>query len=180
MTSTMPASGDATTGAHDRRELWREATVMVLYVSVVEIAELAALPEQHYANGHVEGVIDGALLAVIWGTAIGLALAHWFAFGIAAPGLRGARPTRHHLTAGLAQFGGAAFVAAVSSLPVLFLTDDAALETIGEIPAGIIGVIAYFVARATGRKRLPSIIYGITALALGVVVALVKYQLGGH
>jgi hypothetical protein len=76
--------------------------------------------------------------------------------------------------------GGAAFVATVSSLPVLFLSDEAALETIGEIPAVIIGVIAYFLARATGRARLPSVVYGITALALGVVVALVKYTLAWH
>jgi hypothetical protein len=158
----------------------REATVMVLYVSVVEIAELAGLPEHRLANGHVDGVIGGALLAVIWGTALGLALAHWFAFGIAAPGLRGLRPTKHHLAAGLAQFGGAVFVAAVSSIPVLFLSEGAALETTGDVPAVIIGIVAYLVARATGRARLPAAVYGVTALALGVVVALVKSTLAGH
>lgn len=34
-----------------RLELFREAVVMVLYVSVVEIAELAALPESQSSDG---------------------------------------------------------------------------------------------------------------------------------
>src|SRR5947208_14744179 len=79
--------------SHERTEILREATVMVLYVSVVEIAELAALPEDHFSNGRVTGPVGGALLAIIWGTAIGLALAHWFAFRIAAPAFSGERVT---------------------------------------------------------------------------------------
>ena len=67
-----------------RDEIWREAATMVLYVSVVEIAELAALPESHFTNGVVSGPVGAGLLAIVWGTAIGLALAHWFAFRIAA------------------------------------------------------------------------------------------------
>ena len=153
---------------------------MVLYVSVVEIAELAALPEAHFADGHVTGPVGAQLLEIVWGTAIGLALAHWFAFRVAAPSLRGFRPSRHDVHIGLAHLGGAAFVAAVSSLPVLVLSDVRAHETIGDIPAAVIGVIAYLVARATGKGQLPSIVYGVIALALGVVVALVKSVLAAH
>src|SRR5262249_58459742 len=75
-------------GEH-RVELIREATVMILYVSVVEIADLAALPEAHYVHGRVTGPTGGYMLAIVWGTAIGLALAHWFAFRVAAPAFRG-------------------------------------------------------------------------------------------
>ena len=57
-----------------RTEIWREAAVMVLYVSVVEIAELAAIPEDHLSQGRVTGPVGGALLAILWGTAVGLAL----------------------------------------------------------------------------------------------------------
>jgi hypothetical protein len=46
--------------------------------------------------------------------------------------------------------------------------------------AAIIGAIAYFVARASGRGQLPAVFYGVTALALGVVVALVKAELAAH
>ena len=35
---------------------------MVLYVSVVEIAELAALPESHFAHGRVTGAVGEKVL----------------------------------------------------------------------------------------------------------------------
>jgi hypothetical protein len=164
----------------ERIELLREAATMVLYVSVVEIAELAALPEGHFDSGRVTGPVSTQLLAIVWGTAIGLALAHWFAFRVAAPGFRGDSPTHRDTRIGLAQLGAAAFVAAVSSLPVLFFSDVRAQETTGDVPAIIIGVIGYFVTRASGKSRLSSAFYGVTALALGVVVALVKSALAAH
>src|ERR1700750_3096861 len=91
----------------ERVEVFREATVMVLYVSVVEIAELAAVPERHRAHGAVTGPIGGQLLAILWGTAVGLALAHWFAFRLAAPAFRGERPTHLDFQIGLGQLTGA-------------------------------------------------------------------------
>jgi hypothetical protein len=163
-----------------RAHLVREAATMVLYVSVVEIAELAAIPEDHFAHGRVTGPVGGALLAVVWGTAVGLAIAHWFAFRVAAPAFRGQTPTRLDAQIGLAQLAGAMFVAAISSLPVLLLNDVRAQETTGDVPAAIIGVIGYFIARASGRSHLQAVFYGITALALGIVVALVKVKLAAH
>jgi hypothetical protein len=47
-------------------------------------------------------------------------------------------------------------------------------------PAVIIGVIGYFCRTRSGRGQLASVFYGITALALGVVVALVKVKLAAH
>lgn len=178
MTSTR--LHDLTARTDDRAEIFREAVTMVLYVSVVEIAELAALPEDHFADGRVTGAVGGQLLALLWGTAVGLAVAHWFAFQFAAPLFRGERPTGQVLVVGLAQVAGAIFVAAVSSLPVLFLSDVRAQETAGDVPAVLIGVVAYGVARISGRPRVVSLLYGVTALALGVLVALVKTILAAH
>lgn len=163
-----------------RSEVLREAVTMVLYVSVVLVAELAAIPEKHFADGRVTGAVGGQLLAIVWGTAIGLAVAHWFSFGLAAPAFRGERPTRFDTYIGLAQLGSAMFVAAVSSLPVLFLSDLHEQETIGDVPALIIGIVSYFLARSTGRSRVTAVFYGVTALALGVLVALVKMRLAAH
>ena len=59
-------------GQEHRTEFFREATIMVLYVSVVEIAELAALPSGQHAGGDVAGPVGRELLAILWGTAIGL------------------------------------------------------------------------------------------------------------
>jgi hypothetical protein len=178
MTSTR--LGDVTTRTEARAEIFREAVTMILYVSVIEIAELAALPEDHFAHARVTGAVGGQLLALLWGTAVGLAIAHWFAFQFAAPLFRGERPSRLAAAVGLAQVAGAVLVAAVSSLPVLVLSDVRAQETTGDVPAVLIGVVAYVVARITGRPRVVSLLYGVTALALGILVALVKSILAAH
>ena len=177
---TTTRLGKVTTGTEARAEVFREAITMVLYVSVIEIAELAALPEEHFAHGHVTGAVGGQLLTILWGTAVGLAIAHWFAFQFAAPLFRGERPNRLAAAIGLAQVAGAVFVAAVSSVPVLFLSDVRAQETTGDVPALLIGVVAYVVSRITGRPRVVSLLYAVTALALGVLVALVKSILAAH
>ena len=153
---------------------------MILYVSVVEIAELASLPEVHRSGGRVTGAVEGKLLAILWGTAVGLAVAHWFAFRIAAPAFRGGHPTSHDNLIGLAQLAGAVLVAALSSLPVLFFSDVRAQETTGDVPAVLVGVVAYLVARHTGSSRLASVSYGAVAAVLGVLVALLKSTLVAH
>jgi hypothetical protein len=152
---------------------------MVLYVAVVEIGELAALPESHSA-GRVSGPAGEALLGIVWGTAIGLALAHWFAFQLAAPAFRGNRPTRVDWLVGASQLAGAAFVAVVSSLPVLLFSSLRARETIGDIPALLVGAVGFLVARRVGWPHLAAVAFGITALTLGVLVALVKTTLSAH
>jgi hypothetical protein len=163
-----------------RAELLREAVTMVLYVSVVLIAELATIPEEHFADGRVTGAVGAQLLAIVWGTALGLAVAHWFAFGLASPAFRGSRPTRLDTYIGLAQVGSAMFVAAVSSLPVLLLSDLHAQETTSDVPAVLIGLIGYAIARSTGRSRVTAVFFGITVMALGIVVALVKMRVAAH
>lgn len=153
---------------------------MVLYVAVVEIGELAAVPESHYSGGRVTGPVGGTLLAIVWGTAIGLALAHWFAFQLAAPAFRGDRPSRHDWQSGLAQLAGAAFVAVMSSVPVLVFSDVRAQETVGDVPAALIGLVGYLVARRARLAVLPAVFFGITALVLGILVALVKTKIAAH
>jgi hypothetical protein len=169
-----------TADSEARTEIFREAVTMVLYVSVVEIAELAAIPEQHFSDGHVTGPVGASLLAVVWGTAVGLAIAHWFAFRLAAPAFRGERPTRLDTYIGLAQVGAAMLVALVSSIPVLLFSDVRAQETTGDVPALVIGFVGYLLARYTGRSRLTSLFYAATALALGVLVAIVKMRVAAH
>jgi hypothetical protein len=153
---------------------------MILYVSVVEIAELAAVPESHVSFGLVTGPVGAQLLAIVWGTAVGLAVAHWFAFRLAAPAFRGERPSHHDAQIGLAQLAGAVLVAALSSLPVLLFSNVQAQEFTGDVPAVLVGVVGYLVARQIGSSRLVSFFLGLTALLLGVLVALVKSLLAAH
>jgi hypothetical protein len=157
----------------------REAMVMALYLAIVEIAELASLPERHH-GGEVTGATGALLLEIVWGTAVGLALAHWFAFRVVAPAFRGDRVSRYDTYVGLAQVGGAIAVATLSSLPVLLFSDVRAVETTGDVPAVLIGIIGYLVGRRLEKSRVASVFYGLLALVLGVLVATVKSVLSAH
>ncbi len=180
MTDTAAPRSLLSAQSPEHAEIPREAVTMVLYVSVVEIAELAALPETHLSNAHVTGPIGAQLLAIIWGTAVGLAIAHWFAFRLAGRAFRGDRVTGLDTKVGLAQIGAAVFVAAVSSLPVFLFNDVRAQEFTGLVPAMLIGIVGYLIARETGRSRLAASFYGVTALAVGILVASVKSALAAH
>src|SRR5690242_3875664 len=180
MTATAPSRNTLLSAqSPEHAEITREALTMVLYVSVVEIAELAALPETH-VSGHATGPVGSQLLAIIWGTAVGLAIAHWFAFRLAGQAFRGDRVTGLDTKVGLAQVGAAMFVAAVSSIPVLLFDDVRAQEFTGLVPAVLIGIVGYLISREAGRSRIVAAMYGVTALAIGVLVATVKSALAAH
>jgi predicted membrane protein len=68
---------DANGDVGDRVELRKEAWVMALYVAVCLLAALTAVAEEA-SDGHVRA------FGIIWGTTIGLALAHAFAFRVSA------------------------------------------------------------------------------------------------
>jgi hypothetical protein len=165
--------------AAERGEYLREGTTMALYVAVVLIAELAALPEQDLHGDVVKGPTGNALLAIIWGTALGLAIAHIFAFRVAGPAFRGDLG-RSNPRVALAHLGGAVFVSALSSIPVLLLDGPLEREGSSNVDTIIIGFIAFAVARSTGKSKLQASFYAITAVVLGLLVAQLKNTLAGH
>ena len=95
----------------------REVATVAFYVSVTLAAELAAA-----SSDESKAVLIGAL----WGTAVGLALAHWYAQTITAAIARGAF---HGSDAaeGLREVGAAVGVAFVLTLPFLAFATPAAL-----------------------------------------------------
>ena len=153
-------------------ELWREATTMVLYVTMVLLAELAVLPAR--IQGRDTGLSSRELLGVIWGTTIALALAHWVAFRLAAKAFGGGGTSREDVEVAGAQLTGAAFVAIVASLPVLILPDDVEHRAVPVVLSVELGVVGYVVARFAGQRRWPSFLFGLTVLLLGLGVAVVK------
>lgn len=167
--------------AHARREeLVRETSVMVLYLSVVLLATLTVLPAD-YGRRVAEDEHGGpSVLAIVWGTTLGLALAHWFAFRLATSALGGGRPSRHDVTLGVAQVVGACLVAAATSVAVLVAGPTSDVRAAVFVPAGFIGVAGYGVARAAGRSRSRSTLDGVLVLGLGLLVAAVKVWSGSH
>jgi hypothetical protein len=116
---------------------------MALYVAVCLIAALTALQNVTAVPGHI--------LGLVWGTTVGLAVAHVFAFRIAGRLVHeGVLPMADRIVS-VVQLAGAAAVAVLVSVPVLLVPPAYELAWAGYTCAAIIGVVGYFVARGAAR-----------------------------
>jgi hypothetical protein len=155
---------------------------MVLYLSIVLLATLAALPSGTDAgDGHgASGVHGVQLVGLIWGTTIGLTLAHLFAFRLTARAFGGGATDQKDFLIVTAQLAGAAFVAIVCTIPVVLVGDESEVQVTAFVPALIVGFAGYGIARAAKRPKHQAIILGAVAMVLGLTVAAVKNFLVGH
>jgi hypothetical protein len=151
---------------------------MMLYISIVLLAELAAIPSDH--DGGVHGPTGWTLIALIWGTTIGLALAHFFAFTIAVQGISRGRLTGEDRAEALAEVGGAALVAVIASIPVLLFSPSREQEVVPFVLVLLVGTIAFGVERSNGHSRRTAVIYGVIALVVGLLVVSVKEAVAYH
>ena len=164
--------------ARTNHELRHEAATMALYVAIVVEAELLTFWVGYGPDD--PSPIDGVeLIALIWGTTIGLALAHLFAFRLAARAFVREGQNSHGQVAA-AQLLGAAAVAALCSIPGLFASDDNDLRFSLYVPEIIIGVAGYLTARTSGRSRSASLAIGLGAAAVGLSIAVAMTTLAGH
>ena len=159
--------------ADHRTELRLEVSTMALYVSVVLLAALVALED-----GATTG--DREMLGLIWGTTIGLALAHYFAFRVASRLVRGTTFHKRDGEIALAQLSGAAIVAALCTVPVLLMPDSSKNDYVRFELAILLGIAGFAAGRTGGASRLRSLATGAIVLVLGVGVAFVKNALVGH
>jgi hypothetical protein len=120
------------------------------------------------------------MLGLIWGTTIGLALAHYFAFRVASRLVRGTTFHKRDGEVALAQLAGAAIVAALCSIPVILLPDSGKNDFVRFELAVLLGITGYAAGRTGNASRLRSLTTGIVVLVLGVAVAFVKNALVGH
>ena len=153
-------------------EAVREAVTMALYVGVVLAAEFVAV-EEH-------AVDELSTVAVIWGSALGVALAHVFAFNLAARLFAGGGLAPGTRRAVWAQLASAAAVAFVVTVPFLFLTLGPALDVSGFLLATLIGVTAYVASREAGAGRIRSLVDGLIALVVATAIVSVEVGLTGH
>lgn len=172
--SSLPGSH-----ADHRADLVRDAITMALYVSLTLLATLFVLPRgTENPEGNLEGGVQGLeLIGVIWGTTVGLALMHWFAFSLASRGVHGDEESHADVEHGVAQFAGAGLVALAASIPVLLSGSDMHLRLSIWVPAVIVGGAGYLVSRANGRGRGVSLVVGGVVLATGVALAVIKLLL---
>lgn len=145
--------------------------MMGFYVAVALIGALTA-GDDHAPHSQI-GVV-----AIVWGTTVGLAVAHWFAMILSArlvpdPGL-------HHTPSEMlfAQLVMAVAVAVVATVVVLVLSAD--LERLGArtTAALFIAVLVGFEARTNGWSHHRAAAYGLTALVIGLAIAATKWFIG--
>ena len=140
---------------------------MALYVSITLLAALTATDGDDHLN----------VLAVVWGTTVGLALAHWFAFTLAS---RLVGPLESPVSAEqelLAEMAGAIGVAAAATVAVIVLPTHLEWEGARFTVAACVGVIAFAEIRALGGTRTRALWVATVALVLAAAVAAIKQAL---
>ena len=150
--------------AHEMR---REGITMALYVAIVLLAALTATPDHG-------GTKRAA--AIIWGTTLGLVVAHWFAFSVSERLVAGEAPEPGHERVLGVQLRAAAAVAGVASIGVLLFPSDVEQDVARVLTAGMIGVIVYVQARRAGAERGRSLRGAVVALLLGLAVSAIKHR----
>jgi len=151
------------------RHVRREALTMALYVSITLLAALTVTEDG--GNAHLP------VLEVVWGTTVGLALAHWCAFGLAARlvgPLSGPSVARELA----AELGGACAVAGIATLAVIVFPTKLEWAAARFAVATCIGVLAYAEIRTLGGSRGRALRVAVVALILAESVATVKRAIG--
>lgn len=156
MTTDAPARDEAF-------EIARESFTMALYLAVVLLAELTAWPVD---------VGDAAIvISAVWGTAIGLTLAHWFAFSVSTRLLSGGHENRTDRLATAGQFAAALVIATLASIPFAFGTGETAFMAAGATLTVLIAFAGVRVARAAGAGVIRTLLFaGVIVVIAGVVV----------
>lgn len=151
--------------------LRREADMMGFYLCIALFAALMG------GNDHApHSELD--VLSVVWGTTIGLALAHWFAIVVSSKLVRD--PDLHHTPAEVltSQMGMGVAIGAVATAVVAVLPDD--LERLGARLTAALGiaVIVQMESLAGGATRSRAVGLGVLALVVGLAIATVKWLVG--
>ena len=146
---------------------------MALYVAICLLAALTVA-------SHGELAHRSTVLKIVWGTTLGLALAHWFAFRLSSRLVASGALRRSDAEVALAQLLGSVVVAILATLAVLVFDGEAELDAARWVMAAFIAVIGYFVARSSGASLARSVTYASATMVVAVGIVLVKNTLSGH
>jgi hypothetical protein len=161
-----------TAGGHTHAaELRKEAFTMALYISICLLAALTA-------TSHPAEEIDAFL--IVWGTTLGLAAAHLFAFRVSARLVGSGKVRPHDGDVAVAQLAGAVAVAVLATIPMLLFADSIEFAVVRFTLAGFIGVVGFAVARSGGASLLRSALYGASILIVATAIAALKNFLVGY
>jgi uncharacterized membrane protein len=142
---------------------------MALYTSITLLVGLSLVGEHDHGPG---------VWALIWATTLGLALAHWVAFGLAA---RIVEPGYDHDEVGrtlAVQVGGSLVVALVASVVVAVVPEQHE-RAYAQVAIGmLIGAIVLVYARSHGRTWKRSLLGAVAVVAVAWTAVLIRTVLG--
>ena len=151
----------------ERSEVWREGFTMALYISLSQLAVMAALPAK-------EAMQNDSLALIVALTTVGLVLAHQIAFRMSArlvaPGSV-LEPLAPRLLR--AQLLGGAAVTALAVVPIVVFGPPAYRWSMALLALFVL-VVGYLVARSAPHSRTRSLIYVLFVALLMVGVLAVK------
>ena len=167
-TGSAPAPGRPEIAGHgSAKHLRHEAITMALYVATCLLAALAALTNA--------ALTRGVVFELIWTTTIGLAIAHLFAFLVAARFLDRGQITSATRATSLAQLLGALVVAVLVTIAVLLVPTSEELDAARLDIAIILGLLGYVIARNVPQTRGRSALFAFAVALFGFAVAAAKH-----
>ena len=158
---------------HERLHRLVEATTMALYVAIALLAALAVLDPERFSAGETIGLV--------WGTALGLAIAHYVAFRLASHLALGRSLTRQDAEVAGLQVAGALTMPVACTITVLLFGRDGTAIDVAIWTVGLgLGAAGFLAGRANGASLVRSAILGGGVLVIGILTATAKVALGGH
>lgn len=146
---------------------------MALYVAICLLAALTVA-------SHAELEHRDTLVKIIWGTTLGLALAHWFAFRLSARLVAGGRVRQTDAEIGLAQLAGSVAVAVLATVPIVLFDGESEVDATRWFVAGLIAFVGYYVALSSGASTMRALVYASLTTVVALVIVVVKNALSGH
>lgn len=164
---SSPTSTPASHGSLVAREFYAAA----LYMALVLLAALVALPQERLPD-------DEVLIATLIGTAVGLILAHWMAFRLAAHLTEGGSSAAMAAEEAGAQVAGGVAVALVASAPFVLLDGVDALRITLLLLAAMPALAGLAIARMRGRRWLSSTIAAGVVSVIALLIVEIKAAVG--
>ncbi len=142
---------------------------MALYVAIVILALLVGFGGGDDWRDEV---------ALIWGTAIGLTIAHLFAYELTSIMAAGGKPEPEDYWGALGIGAAAVGIALLATIPYWTLRDTGdASAAASVLLMAVIGIAGFFTARHAGATKMRSLLYTIVVLVLAAVVVAIKFTL---
>ncbi len=154
--------------ARRERTLRRESDLMAFTVCIVLIAALS-----YGHDDRIQSKLD--VLAIIWGTTLGLTLTQWFALTLSVWLVRDSTLPYSATEMLWAQLLMMVLVASTASIVTLALSPDFSRLGARLTAAAFLAVLVGLESRAGGASRQRAAAFAVGALAIGVGIAIVKW-----